>query len=232
MSASVAELEEEVGAARERLRASLAALRSPKTIDRFKAELLEEKDELLRKAADAARDAAGRAIQDVKARAMANPAATLSIGAGLAWHVLRHPPITSLLVGMGIFGLSRTDPVMPTDGVAAEFGHQVKRAVGAATDTAQTWSTVAGETIEHESSLLIGTSRALLQDARDQLSEVGAEFATQSAETAKAAAAQAQRSFDVAGKMAADETVRDQFLLGAAAASIVAAIGVALRRAA
>ena len=83
---SVVELEAEVTKSRERLRASLESLRSPERVAGFKAELRSEKDDLVHMASDAAREAAGHMIEDVKARAMANPAAALSIGAGVAVH--------------------------------------------------------------------------------------------------------------------------------------------------
>ena len=44
------------------------------------------------------------------ARAAANPAAALAIGAGLAWRIAHRPPIASLLVGIGLVSLMRTSP--------------------------------------------------------------------------------------------------------------------------
>jgi hypothetical protein len=34
-------------------------------------------------------------VDDLKSKAAANPAATLAIGAGIAWRVFRHPPIAT-----------------------------------------------------------------------------------------------------------------------------------------
>jgi hypothetical protein len=43
-----------------------------------------------------ARSALPRIVKNVKARAAANPAAALAIGAGLTWRVIQRPPITPL----------------------------------------------------------------------------------------------------------------------------------------
>jgi hypothetical protein len=36
-----------------------------------------------------------------------------AIGAGLIWHLVRHPPITTILIGLGMYGLMRTEPNKP-----------------------------------------------------------------------------------------------------------------------
>jgi len=46
-------------------------------------------------------------VEDMKAKASENPAATLAISAGLAWRLLRHPPIATALIGAGLFSLLR-----------------------------------------------------------------------------------------------------------------------------
>jgi hypothetical protein len=104
----LAALEREVEQARSRFAHDLTRLRSPATFSAFKDELVAEKDELVDKAKSAAKDAAKRVFDDLKAKAVANPAATLAIGAGLAWRIARHPPVASLLVGIGLVSLLRT----------------------------------------------------------------------------------------------------------------------------
>ena len=71
------------------------------------------KDQWIEKSTNAARDSARRWFEDIKNCAAANPAATVAIGAGVLWHLVRHPPITSLLVGAGVFGLMRQSPPAP-----------------------------------------------------------------------------------------------------------------------
>src|SRR5205807_2610581 len=61
-------------------------------------------------------------IEDVKGRAAANPAAALAIGAGLAWRLVRHPPIATALIGAGLVSLFRTPPVQASDD-AGYFSH-------------------------------------------------------------------------------------------------------------
>lgn len=223
MSASVAELEADVARSRQELLACIEDLRSPQSIAYFKAELEHEKDELIRKASDATRDAAGRLVEDVKARALANPAAALSIGAGIAWYLLRHPPIASVLVGLGAIGLAKTPPTGTVDGVTGEAASQMKRAAEAA-----------GAAIQQHGGRLVASSRVLIHDARDQASDIGArvaaQVAAQSAVAARQLSGQVNRSLETVRTMAADEESRDQALLGAAALSVLAAVGIAFTR--
>src|SRR5450432_2838376 len=96
-------LEREVEVARERVAGDLARLRAPATLSEFKNELWmearESKDQVVEKATDYVQETIQDVIANIKGRAAANPAAALAIGAGLAWQLLRHPPVASLLVG-------------------------------------------------------------------------------------------------------------------------------------
>ncbi len=107
-------LEREVEQARARFAADLAALGSPRRVGDLKEDLWTQatrtKDELVETTKDAARNATQRVIDDLKDRAVANPAAALAIGAGLAWRIFQRPPIASLLVGIGLVSLLRTSP--------------------------------------------------------------------------------------------------------------------------
>jgi hypothetical protein len=110
-------LETEVEAARARLTADLNRLRAPETFARFKGELAAEaehtKDEWIAKAKDTLNERTTSILDDLKARAAANPLAAVSIGAGLIWHLVRHPPIATILVGLGVYGLIRTNQNEP-----------------------------------------------------------------------------------------------------------------------
>ena len=79
-------------------------MRSPQTYRQFGAELKSD-----------AKSAVQRAIDDVKARAAANPSAALAIGAGLAWRLVKHPPIATALIGAGVLSLWRTTPARIND---------------------------------------------------------------------------------------------------------------------
>src|SRR3954447_6596800 len=110
---SLRNYEGDVEMARAKLKASLAQLRSPETISAFtddlKKEAFDAKDALLGQAKSAAQSKVTELVDELKAKAAANPAGVLAVGAGLAWHFLRHPPIASALVGLGIFSLWQTN---------------------------------------------------------------------------------------------------------------------------
>src|SRR5690242_3981361 len=96
-------LERDVEQARAKFAADLARVRSPTTFAKFKEDLLAQargtKDELLERTSQAARDTTQRVLEDIKDRALANPLGALAIGAGLAWRLARHPPISTVLIG-------------------------------------------------------------------------------------------------------------------------------------
>jgi len=113
-SEDLRELEREVEAARARLAVNLSTLRSPDTYSEFadniKQTALDTKNSLVEDARSRTQSAIDEAVDRLKARAAANPAALLVIGAGVAWHLLRRPPIVAALVGGGLYSLLRTQP--------------------------------------------------------------------------------------------------------------------------
>ena len=100
MTNDVRNLEREVEIARSRLKSDLSVLSSPRTYAAFKEDLKSE-----------ANSTVNNLIDGLKARAAANPAAALAIGAGIAWRVIERPPIAAALIGAGLFSLFRTTPV-------------------------------------------------------------------------------------------------------------------------
>ncbi len=114
---SLHQLEREVEAARAKLAGDLSTLRSPTTYSEFtsdlKHEALDVKDALLDKAKSSVVSTIEDFVDDLKARAAANPAAALAIGAGIAWRLIQRPPIATALVGAGLFSLFRTTPIQP-----------------------------------------------------------------------------------------------------------------------
>src|SRR5436309_14363927 len=99
---SLNHLERDVETARVKLASDLSTLRSPSTTAEFtetlKQEAVDAKDALVEKAKTSVQSSIESLIEEAKARAAANPAAALAIGAGVAWRLIRHPPITTLLV--------------------------------------------------------------------------------------------------------------------------------------
>ena len=107
------QLERDVEAARTKLTADIATLRSPGTFSEFthnlKQAALETRDNFIDDARTRTRSAIEEMVETVKEKAVANPAATLVIGAGIAWHLIRRPPVATALIGGGLFSLLRTD---------------------------------------------------------------------------------------------------------------------------
>jgi hypothetical protein len=119
------QLERDVETARSRLAADLMVLRSPQTLSEFGADLrqhaLDAKDALVEKARSAAAATTQELIDGLKARVAANPAAALMIGAGIAWRLVRHPPIATALIGAGVYSLLRSRPLEPRRQTDAKY---------------------------------------------------------------------------------------------------------------
>src|SRR5262249_60247681 len=104
-------LEADVALARERVVADVARLRSPTAFAEFKDDI-----------GHTFSDTAQRTMAGLKSRAAANPAAVLAIAAGLLWRFARHPPIASILVGVGLASLMRTSADSPPSPVVTRTG--------------------------------------------------------------------------------------------------------------
>ena len=143
---SLHQLERDVEAARAKLAGHLSSLRSPATYSEFSSELkyeaLDMKDALVDKAKSSVQSTIDTFVEDLKARAAANPAAALAIGAGIAWRFIRRPPIATALIGAGLYSLFRTIPTHGTHGNARttdEYLAQAKdRLAEQASDLAET----------------------------------------------------------------------------------------------
>lgn len=119
---SLHQLELDVEAARAKLAGQLSSLRSPATYSEFSSELkyeaLEMKDALVDKAKSSVQSTIDTFIEDLKARAAANPVAALAIGAGIAWRLIQRPPIATALIGAGLYSLFQTTSTQGTHGNA------------------------------------------------------------------------------------------------------------------
>jgi hypothetical protein len=97
--AKIRRLELEVEAARAKLATDLSRLRSPAAYadlrTSLKQDAQEAKDLIVDQAKSTTQSTLQGMVDDLKARAAANPAATLAIGAGIAWRIFRHPPIAT-----------------------------------------------------------------------------------------------------------------------------------------
>ena len=233
-------LERDVEDARGRLRLDLARLRAPGAMDRMK-------DDVTGRVTGAAQDTAHRVLDEIKARAAANPVAALAIGAGLGWRFIHRPPIATLLVGAGLVALMKTDPHerhMGADFVerAGEFAGTVKETVSEKIDelSHSEFAARAGElsgTVAAKASELGGTVRekagelsGTVKETVGQWSARTGEFASEAGrEVSSAANSLAKDSRRVAAAVHED---RDTYLLGAAAIALAAAVGISYQRSA
>jgi hypothetical protein len=223
-------LEREIQEKRQRLAFDLDRLR---TMSRVKAELWEQaaetKDHLLSSAKDTVSAGMQEAWREVKARATANPAAALALGAGVAWRLIKSPPIASALVGVGLISLWRTDPryLAPGADLTTRSGELFEAAKQRAEDAAaqigeRTVRSSASQMLQCAAKKLDGAVQAS-QDAIDAARQRGAEIIPAAAEKARAVATRV-------AALSPSEKERDQLLLEAAALALAAAVGIASQR--
>jgi hypothetical protein len=261
---SLNQLEREVEAARAKLASDLSTLRAPATASEFtealKQEALDAKDSLLEKAKTGVQSSIESLIEDIKARAAANPAAALAIGAGIAWRMIRHPPIATALVGAGLFSLFRTPPAHTNGRAPADYlAHAKTRLMEQASDAADRAKDKAAaltETATEKVTETAGRIKERVQDLTTQATSAAADVAhdtrdhaaamlsetadaldraDQSARSAAAtAAARARAAVDQRWQLTqstlSDAKARDKLLLGTAGLAVIAALGIACQR--
>jgi len=178
-------LEREVEDARGRLRLDLARLRAPGTMERMKEDVTE-------RVSGAAQDTAHRVLDEIKARAAANPVAALAIGAGLAWRFAHRPPIATLLVGVGLVAMFKTNPQERYVGAdfverAGEFAGTVKETVSEKIDELSHSEFVAkaselSGTVAAKASELGGTVKELSGSVKEKAGELSDTVAAKASE--------------------------------------------------
>ena len=216
MTENLSTLETQVEEARAKLAHDLAFLRSPQPYREFGADLRSGVQSGLR-----------RMLDDLKARAAANPSAALAIGAGIAWRFLKDPPIATALIGAGMLSLWRTTPIRGDDEdylrtAQERFGKQVSQVVDTVKDYAAETAVAVGERV--------GT---YAQSARETVEEAASLVVEKSADAKRIpdkAVNAMQHAKSQFGRAVSDEGVRDQFLLGVAGLAVVAALGIAYQR--
>lgn len=243
-------LERDVVQARARFANDLARLRSPDSLARFKddlwAEARETKDDLVDKTKEAAKAGAQRVLTELNERAAANPLAAAAIGAGLAWRFIHRPPIATLLIGAGVYGLWRTsapqrstEPYMGLHDEERELRHRTgggdlaQRAAdmaGATKEKVQDWSASAGETSRAAATQIADNAAAAAEGAAQMLQEARTTARETVSQATENAAALAQRGSTRLQDAIPDREDRDKYLLGAAALAVAAAVGIAYQR--
>jgi F0F1-type ATP synthase membrane subunit b/b' len=224
--ASLPLLELEVEAARAKLAGDLATLRSPATYQEFteglKQEAFEAKDAMIEKAKSSAVSKMEEFVEDIKARAAANPAAALAIGAGIAWRLLRRPPIATALVGAGLVSLLRTTPRRTAAHVPRDYMAEAKmRLKEQASELAETVKGEAGRLTgvvkEQAAEIAEQAKRQAVEfagEAKEQAARLGDTARQQAAELAGTARSQVQQAREQARHMAGDAQARVNNTIG------------------
>jgi hypothetical protein len=253
---SLRDCENEVERARTKLAHDLAVLRSPSTMSAFtddlKREALDAKDAMV----DKAKSTAERLAEDLKAKAAANPAATLVIGAGLAWRLFRSPPIATVLVGAGIYSLWRTQTQPAAPGAHPDYFRQGKeRLIEQASELAETtrqkaveagaivsekaaelasatserleqWGASAGATLDDMRSGAQKKTAEVADDAGRRLRGVADQVASVGAD----ALGSARRAIDPSNSGPNSADLKDIVLRGVANVALAAAVGVIFKK--
>lgn len=238
MNDDVQKLEREVDIARSRLKSDLSVLSSPRTYAAFKEDLKRE-----------ANSTVYNLVEGLKARAAANPAAALAIGAGIAWRVIERPPIAAALIGAGLFSLFRTTPVKRSPfeqrDYFAEGRERLTQQVSdfaedvrdEAVEMAGTAASHAGNVASAAAEKMRDFASAAAVQAKEHASSVshfasGAmDNATEFAEEVPARAGRMIQKASLAVEDAfSDRDTRDNILLGAAGLAVAAALGIAVQR--
>jgi hypothetical protein len=258
-TADLTQLELDVVEARKRLVQRVDDLRKPDAFARARSEINTRahglKDDLVDQTKEIARGQASMYLEDLKERARANPAAMIAIGGGVAWHLYRHPPISTLLIGAGLYSLFRGASASPipryepyasarpssyVPGGIAGYGYpssadapgssvteRVRATLHDATVDASNLAVDVQERISDAASSLANTTRATAHDARDLLSDTRAQVVDRVKEGVDRVRQFAGDRLSSAGAAPAN----DLLLLGIAAAAIGAAVAVSRRRA-
>jgi hypothetical protein len=229
---SLLEHERAVERSRAILSQDLAILCSSETLSNLTDDLKQE-----------ALDATDGLLENLKARAAANPAAAIAIGAGLAWQFIRRPPIASALIGVGLFSLWKTDakPADPSASYLQQSQQALKEQAGdfvsaasdiagraqdailekgaqawdSATEKMQKFGEATGEGLSNAGARLKSTGTSFLDDVRSKEHDLRGKV-----EVVAAAAVE----------KVSDEDTRNKVLLGVAGVAVAAALGIAYQK--
>lgn len=238
MTEELRKIECEVEEARSRLRSDLQLLSSPRTYVAFKEDLKSE-----------ANTSVYNFVDGLKARAAANPAAALAIGAGIAWRVIERPPIAAALIGAGLFSLFRTTP---TESGSFEerdyFAEGRQRLTEQVSDLAEDVRDEAVNMTRSAASHMGDAAGAAAEKMRDFASAATAQAQERASSAGHLASTAIHDAKELAGELPAragriikrasltveeaisDNDTRDILLLGAAGLAVATALGIAFQR--
>jgi hypothetical protein len=219
---SLRDLERDVENTRAKLARDLTTLRSPSTFADFtedvKHQAMGTKDALIEQAKTTALSSAQSLLDDLKARAAANPVAALVVGAGIAWRLFKHPPIATALVGAGLYSLWQAKPAGAKGRSNSDYLDEAKsnlqdqagrlasaartkagELTSAAKDQASEFASAAKAQVEDMATTAADQATRFAHDARDKAQEWGSRIAGEtrqmSAEAADAAIGTADRLY-------------------------------------
>jgi hypothetical protein len=228
MSQELEALERDIRATRSRLAANLSVLTSTQAIDQLKSavktEAIETTDDLMERAKTSGIDMLRRGLDELKHKAMQNPAAVAALGAGIGWKFWKNPPVATALLGYGLFSLLRgpdRDPVqnavrdaserlegaaVDAFDAAAETARGVRdRAASAFEDARQTATSLSDQARDKAASLL--------GDAKDTAAFAPDKAASPTAGSRQRATAIMTEARDTASSLASEgrETAQDMW---------------------
>ena len=233
---SLLQHEHEVERSRAKLTQDLAVLCSPKTLAAFTDDLKQE--------AFATRD---DFWEKIKARAASNPAAVAAIGAGLAWRLFQKPPITSALIGLGLFSLWKTQPRTAYDATGRRLDYteqskevlkeQAGQAFSAAADIAGKAQEAAAakgsevwEGAKEKMREVQGVVGGSVADTTSKLKSSGEALLNDIRAKQHDVRDEIQEVATAAMDKVRDDDTRNSLLLGVAGVAIAAALGIACQK--
>ena len=185
--------------------------------------------------------------EKIKARAASNPAAVMAIGAGLVWHFLRNPPITSALIGVGLYSLWKTHPKTAYDATGKRLGY-LEQSKEVLKEQAEHVASVAGDlavrtgekATEKGAKAWQGAKETMrewqdeigqtLNAATDHLKTSGEEFLAEVRDKERTLRPQVRSAAAKTIQRVEDPDIRNSLLLGVAGAAIAAAVGIACQK--
>lgn len=203
MSEDLDRLERDIRATRARLASNLSVLTSGETFDELKttvkAEALDAGDDLMDRAKESGLTMVRNVLDDLKDRAIQNPAAVAAIGAGIGWKLWKNPPIASALVGYGLFSLLRGSENDPVQNVVRDARDRIEDTASAAIKTARAKAhdirdqavDLAGD-VQSKASSMIGNAQERAAAATDEMRETASALAGEARSTASRLAEEAE----------------------------------------
>ena len=206
--------------------------------DELKHEAFAAKDAWVESAKSKAQSTVNGMVEDLKAKAAANPAAALAIGAGIAWRVIQNPPIATALVGLGLYSLLRTDATRPPYGVQpdyiAEGRERLKEQVADLAASARETAAQAGDAASAKAAELADLAKDKAREWSESSLQAARRLQQEAQEATENAYGQAggvmNQTIAQARATVANTESRDTLLLGAAGLAVAAALGIACQR--